>query len=118
MKKLGAFWQKSDKFFLLPILFSVLSVFLITTFFGAVYQRLPATLPLFYSLAWGEKQLVVKQQFLLLPIIIILISLLNTLLTFYLHPGQIVLRRLLMVSLIVINLVILLTAFKILLIFI
>lgn len=117
-KKIIKLLTKSDKFFLFPLTISTFSFLFITIFFFLFYQKLPPKLPLFYSLPWGEPQLGSKEQFLLLPTILILTTLTNTLIASQLHPLQFVLKRILMLSLVFINLIILVTALKILLIFI
>lgn len=116
--KLIHIFFKSDKFFLLPILASSLIFILVTAIFSIYFPKLPPKLPLFYSLPWGEGQLASKEQFFLLPIFLILITLINSFIASQLHPLQFVLKRMLMLSLVLINLIILVTTFKILLIFI
>lgn len=115
---MAEFWEKSDKFFFVPVLFSIFAVLIIAALFLVTYNRLPPKLPLFYSLPWGQPQLVAKQQLLLLPAILILITLINSLLASQLHPVQVVIKRTLTLSLALINLIILITALKIIFIFI
>lgn len=113
-----SFWKSPDKYFVISILITVFSVVFITSFFAVYYSRLPDTLPLFYSVPWGENQLATKQQFLLLPIAMTLICLVNALIASQLHSVQYLLKRMLMFSLVIIDLIIVITALKILLIFI
>ncbi len=108
----------SDKFFLIPILVTIIVVIFIILLFLIFYSHLPDKLPLFYSLPWGEMELVAKQQFFLLPIILVLICLINSLIASQLHATQYVLRRILLLSLILIDITILITAVKIIWIFI
>lgn len=117
-KKLFTFLKTFDHFFLIPLSISLFSVLLIVLLITVFYNQLPLKMPLFYSIPWGENQLIAKQQFFLLPIILLLIILINTFIVSQLHSLQIVLKRLLMFSLIFIDLVILTTFFKILFIFI
>lgn len=117
MSKILNFIDKSDKFFFLPIFISVASIIFILTLYAMTYSRLPAKIPLFYSLAWGPAQLVTKQQFLILPAVIILLSLINLFLAWELHPVQYILKRILMLNLLVVDLIILITTLKILSIF-
>lgn len=116
-KKLLLFFKSSDKFLLVPLLVSLLITCLMVLLIIIFYNQLPPKLPLFYSLPWGETQLVAKQQFFLLPIILLLIILINTFIVSQLHHLQIVLKRLLMFSLIFVDLALLTTFFKILFIF-
>ncbi|OGE20127.1 hypothetical protein A3A14_01300 [Candidatus Daviesbacteria bacterium RIFCSPLOWO2_01_FULL_43_38] len=118
MEKIISLWNQSDRFILIPAVASTASAVVITAFFFLVQNRLPSKLPLFYSLPWGQAQLSDKHQFLLLPVILILTTLVNILLALQLHPVQMVLRRILTVSLLLTNSVIIITAFKILSIFI
>jgi hypothetical protein len=72
---------------------------------------------LYYSLPWGHSQLVNKDQFYILPAFLILVCLINSFIAYHLHTAQIVLKRVIMISLLFIDLLILITALKILLIF-
>lgn len=110
--------QKSDHFLLYSLLASLFSVLLITAIFLVFYHDLPPRLPLFYSLPWGQSQLVAKEQFFLLPATLTLIILINTVLALNLHSLQYPLRRMLLSSLVMISLLFFITALRILLIFI
>lgn len=118
IEKISSFWQTSDKYILIPILISVTCLFLVSTLYFAAYQLLPPRLPLFYSLPWGADQLVVKQQFLLLPTVIVLLTLINLAIASQLHPLQYVLKRTLMLSLILMNIAMLITVVRTLFIFV
>lgn len=109
---------KSDKFFIIPFLTMVVSATITLLTFFVFYNKLPDRLPLFYSLSWGEAQLATKQQFLLLPVAMVLIGLINTLIASQLHSVQFLLKRMLMGSLIIIDLILLITALKIIFIFV
>lgn len=117
-KKLLLFLKSSDNYLLVPLLISLSTTFLIVFLTFIFFNQLPSKLPLFYSLPWGENQLISKQQFFLLPIVLLLIILINAFIVSQLHHLQKVLKRLLIFSLIFIDLVILTTFFKILFIFI
>lgn len=106
-----------DKFFSVPVLITVTTVISITSLFLIFYSRLPDKLPLFYSSPWGQTQLATKEQFFLLPIILILTCLMNSLIAFQLHASQFVLKRILLLSLVLIDIIILITAVKIIWIF-
>ncbi len=111
MKNLGKtyFWIT-----LLPIIFSLLITFIILFFFKA----LPAKLPLFYSLAWGDKQLATHEEFLIIPAGIILITFINIVISSQLHPSQVFFKRVLLATPLVISLILIVTFVKIILIFI
>lgn len=115
--RLVKFLCQSDKFFLFPTAIVAVSVFFTLTFFGIFYPNLPPRLPLLYSLSWGGTQLVAKQQFLILPAITLLIGLFNIFFAYQLHPKQEVLKRTLTLSAALVGVLNLITAFKILLIF-
>lgn len=117
MLQLIKYWQKTDKYLLVPNLFTVVTSLLILTIFAIYYRELPPKLPLFYSLPWGQDQLVNKPSFLLLPALPILNSLINLFIFTQLHPQQIVLRRILLLNIVLINIVVLVTALKIIFIF-
>lgn len=118
MEKVAGFWKKSDKLTLVPVISSFFTTLLIVTIFAIVYNQLPEKLPLFYSLPWGPTQLAGKQQFFLLPCFLIGVTAINALIASQLHPVQLALKRTLTLSLILIDLIILITALKILFIFV
>lgn len=118
MKTLISAWNTSDKLLVVPVFISWLTALVLLGTFVFLDRILPDKVPLFYSLPWGQAQLVSKQQLFILPLILILISLVNALLAFQLHEVQRALKRMLTLSLILINLIIIITALKILLIFI
>lgn len=118
MKDFFTLLKTRDKFITLPIFFSALTITLMMIFFPFLYSKLPPRLPLFYSLPWGESQLVSREQFLLLPLSLLLIVLTNYFFASQLHPGQIVLKRMLLSSLAVVNLIMTFTIIKIVSIFI
>lgn len=118
LNTINKIWSSSDKYFIIPVLITSFSVILIISLFFFFINQLPDKLPLFYSLSWGENQLASKQQFFLLPIILILALLINSLIASQLHSAQYILKRILLLSLILLDAVILITAIKILWIFI
>lgn len=109
---------RQDPYLFLPILFLsiCLAVILMSTLL--LFPVLPNKLPLFYSLAWGETQLVQKLQFFILPLSLLLISLINLVLIWQLHSSQVILKRLLSLSTIAISSIVLITAIKIITIFV
>lgn len=111
-------WKTSDKYFSVPIILSIFSTLVVGNLYLIFYRDLPSKLPLFYSLPWGSSQLVSKQQIFILPGVTILITLINSLLASQLHPVHLALKRILALSLITVNVIILITAIKVLLIFV
>lgn len=99
---------------LTPIIVSIVLSLIILLFF----KFLPPKLPLFYSLPWGEKQLVEHQQFFIIPGILILITLLNFIISWNLHVSQIFFKKILIMSIFVSTIILVITFIKIILIFI
>lgn len=97
-----------------PLIISAVIIVIILT----VLQILPAKLPLFYSVAWGDKQLATHQQFLIIPSSIILITFLNLIVSWQLHPSQSFFKRVLLLSSIVISTILVIAFVKIILNFI
>lgn len=108
LKKIN-FWIAST-----PLLLSLIfSLFVIIS-----SKFLPPKLPLLYSLPWGEKQLVNNQQLLIVPAIMTLVTLFNLIISWQLHPQQIFFKKILLFSSLVVTLILTITFFKIVLIFI
>lgn len=112
------FYRSCDK----TIFFAVsLSVVIITISFVVILAKrveLPSQIPLFYSNPWGEPQLAANTQLFVLPLICTLSLLANILAGWYLHDSQIVLRRILSLSCLVVCLLILTTIVRIIGIFV
>lgn len=101
-------------FYCLPIMIAGLmglSILLFSKF-------LPQKLPLFYSLPWGDNQLVNHQQFLIIPGSLILITLLNLIISWHLHLAQSFFKKVLLVFCLITTLMLTITFIKIILIFI
>lgn len=98
---------------LIPIGLSLIMAVIILTAFKA----LPPKLPLFYSLPWGNGQLATQQQFLIIPANIIFITFLNMVIFWQLHPSQLFLKRVLLISSIAVSLILVITFIKIILLF-
>ena len=98
---------------LIPFFLSLL----ISLFIGLTDKFLPPKLPFFYSLPWGEHQLVNHQQLLIIPASIILISLINLIFSWQLHSSQVFFKRMLLTSSLLISLVLTITFLKIVFIF-
>lgn len=118
MNKILQIITYTDRYLLLSTLITLVSILVVTASFFILQSGLPPKIPLFYSLPWGQAQLVNKQQFLLLPAVLLLFGLANTLIASQLHKLQTVLIRSLLLSLIFLDLIILITTAKILFIFI
>lgn len=69
-----------DKLGRTSYLVSLGMVVLMVVIIGGVYARLPQTIPLYFSLPWGESRLASKMMFLTLPGISLLLSMINLLL--------------------------------------
>src|SRR3989344_9257912 len=81
-------------------------------------EFLPPRLPLFYSLSWGNGQLATHQQFLIIPATITLITLLNLVISWQLHPSQSFFKKVLLTSSIIVSVILVTTFIKIILMFI
>lgn len=81
-------------------------------------KSLPPKLPFFYSLPWGDKQLAQKQQLFIIPSSILLVTLINLVISWQLHSSQTFFKNILLLSSLLISLVLTISFFKILLIFI
>ena len=101
-------------FSLTPLLLSLLlAVFILVS-----KNFLPPKLPLFYSLAWGEEQLVNSEQLLIIPATITLITLFNLIASWQLHPQQVFFKKILLIASWLSSLILLITFLKIILIFV
>lgn len=83
----------------------------------ALFKALPEKLPLFYSLPWGEGQLATRNQFLIIPASIALITLLNFVVSWQLHPAQFFFKKALLSSSIIISLILAVAFIKIIFLF-
>lgn len=89
------------------------------SFFILLFLKvLPAKLPFFYSLPWGEKQLANHQQLFILPALLVLIALINIIISHQLHPTLIFFKKILIYSSLITSLILTITFIKIVLIFI
>lgn len=107
---------KQKKFLIVyaPIIFSLIITLLIIF----LSKHLPPKLPIFYSLPWGDKQLGSIQQLFILPAIIILISLFNLVISWQLHEQQTYFKSILFFSSLLVTIILTITFFKIVFIFI
>lgn len=111
-------WMSSqDRYYLASGIFTLISVIIILSLYLFSVNVLPTRLPLFYSLPWGQSELTNKSSLLILPTIITIVALINMLLAWQLHSSQYVLKRILLMSTVLIDLIILIAAIKIVFIF-
>lgn len=108
----------SNELYFLAHLLSISLAILMTIFLFLFLNFLPQKLPLFYSLAWGDNQLVSRQQFLIIPGSLTLISLVNLIISWQLHSSQSFLKNILLLSSLVITIILTVTFLKIVFIFI
>ncbi len=118
VKNFTHFYQKQDATLFWSTSFSVLLALFSIFLWAFYYPQLPSQIPLFYSLPWGETQLTSLTQYLLLPVIIFLITLINLLLTWHLHPSQLFIKRMIALATVFISFLIALAGLKIILIFV
>ncbi|OGE26858.1 hypothetical protein A3C26_03065 [Candidatus Daviesbacteria bacterium RIFCSPHIGHO2_02_FULL_39_12] len=81
-------------------------------------KSLPPKLPLFYSLPWGDAQLASPQQLFIIPSVIILITLLNLTISRQLHYSQGFFKKVLLFYSLLTAIILTITFFKIVFIFI
>ena len=75
LSELGNFWQKPTNRRL--FLFSIVLIIFQSIFITFYLDNLPPQLPLYYSLPWGQDQLVSPQYLYLLPLTSLLVLLLD-----------------------------------------
>lgn len=111
--------QKSSKkiYFYLSLPSIVIAFFLSLIIF-LFFEFLPPKIPLFYSLSWGEPQLVTHQQFYILPLSILLMTLINLIFLFKLNNSFDFFKKILVFSTIISTIILTITFIKISLIFI
>lgn len=97
---------------------SVIAALILSIFILISFGFLPKKLPLFYSLPWGEEQLAIPQQLLIIPALIICISLTNLIISWQLHQSQHFFKLTLIVTLITASLILIISFLKIFFIFI
>lgn len=118
LDKIVVFYRKQDPIIFFSVLISLICSVITALVFLINFQNLPQSLPLFYSLSWGEGQLISTPQFIILPSLILLITLLNLIISWQLHPSQQVIKRIIAFSTAGVGVLITLTALKIIYIFI
>lgn len=116
--KFANFYNQTDKVIFYCIVLSIALLLVVINAFAIYFPSLPTQIPLFYSLPWGRNQLASLPQFVVLPFIISLVTLINLLISWQLHQSQIVLKRMLALSSVTVGLIITLTALKIIFIYV
>ncbi|MBI2011427.1 hypothetical protein HYS91_01530 [Candidatus Daviesbacteria bacterium] len=109
---------KTDRLNLYAFLLCLFLALITLIFFLINRSDLPLQLPLFYSLPWGEGQLIFPDQFLILPLIIILITMINSIISWHLHESQLLLKRILLISSAACAFLIFITALRIIYIYV
>lgn len=110
--------KNKDSYFLISVVSTAISSILISFVLLVFPSYLPGSLPLFYSLPWGEKQLAATSQFFILPGILVIFGITNAALALQLHSSQIILRRMLLLASVAVDLIIVLSFIRIIFIFI
>lgn len=112
------FYNHQDKIIFWSNASSVFMAIAILLLWAANLGKLPKQLPLFYSLPWGDSQLGTYQQFLVLPSLLFSVVLVNLIISTQLHDSQLVIKRILSLSSLLVSFLFFVTAFKIIYIFI
>jgi hypothetical protein len=118
IKRFVNFYQRQDGVVFWATCAAILAALLIMAFWAVNFPFLPTKLPLFYSLPWGERQLVSTTQFLILPGVIFLVIFINIIISWHLHKSQLLLKRMLALNSLVISILLLLTALRVIYTFI
>lgn len=113
IKNFQSFYKHEDRFIFWPISISVLLGCIITFIWAISLTSLPPQLPLFYSLPWGEPQLGSVYQFLVLPSVILIVILINSIISIQLHDSQLVIKRILAITSLIVSIIISVTALRI-----
>ncbi len=108
---LGQFWQQSfnSKFFRWNLIFLVLQLAILIWQFG----NLPQQVPLYYSLPWGESQLVSASALFIIPTLSIVLFLVNHLFAIGYSKKNPLLSQLLIFTSLVVSFFFLITLVKI-----
>lgn len=111
LARLGQFWQQSfnSKLFRWNLLFVVLQLSILIWQFS----NLPQQLPLYYSLPWGESQLVTASTLFIIPTLSIILFFVNHLFAIGLSQKNILLSNLLIFTSLIVSFFLLITLVKI-----
>lgn len=86
----------SDQFTRISILLSVIFLVPLIIIIGFSFGRLPALIPFFNSMPWGEERLINSQAVLALPILITGIFILNSVLAVFSYSRYVLVARIIM----------------------
>lgn len=89
---------REDSFVWFALVGAFLITLLILGLIVVFWRRLPPEVPLYYSRPWGEKQLATPAHFLILPGLCFLILVFNLVLTSSVFKEEVLMRRILMAS--------------------
>lgn len=98
LKRFINFYQRQDGIIFWSTSFSILLALFLSFFYLLNFDQLPSLIPFFFSLPWGETQLANKNQFFILPSLIVLTALVNLTLTWHLHASQLTMKRIIVSS--------------------
>ncbi|MBI3485597.1 hypothetical protein HY025_01485 [Candidatus Daviesbacteria bacterium] len=112
------FYKTQDKINFFCISLSFFIALVIIGLFIINLKNLPNKIPIFYSLSWGDEQLANSSQFIVLPLIIILTAMINLIISWHLHTSQVLLKKIIYISTLLISVLILLTSLRIIYIFV
>ncbi len=117
LAKLLNFYRSHDKLIFFSVTVSICLLLFQSILIALKYSLLPSQIPLFYSLPWGSSQLGTTSQILILPTISVLVLLTNLSVGWYLHDSQLILKRVLALTSLILTLLLLLTTWGIISIF-
>lgn len=109
--------QSFDSLFFWGV-FPVTIALILSIFMLLFLRNLPQKLPLFYSLPWGDRQLIRSEQLFIIPALIIIVALGNLVICWQLHYHQTFFKKILIVSSLVTSGILTLTFIRIVSIFI
>lgn len=118
IKKIIFFYYHQNRFSFYSVLITLALIFITFLFYLIYFANLPSKLPIFYSHSWGEEQLASREQFIILPLIVILITMINLIVSWHLHSTQILLKKIINFVTILVALLILVTSLQIIYIYI
>lgn len=98
LKRFINFYQHQDSLIFWSTSISILLSLILSLVYLFYYESLPNQIPFFYSLPWGETQLASKNQFFILPSLIVLSALINLTITWHLHSSQLTMKRIIVSS--------------------
>lgn len=115
--KFRDFYQNHDKLIFYSLSASMVILITEVLLITLKYSLLPRQIPLFYSLPWGQSQLADVSQIVILPAVVILVLLTNSSFAWYLNDSQLILKRILALSSLILSLLLLITTWGIVSIF-